>query len=127
MPAAPLDLDQLLQEPQPRPGPACRKQRAAQAAHRQGKYLPVFRALMAEGALTEEAVDRILAANGVDLSAAKAAMAGPELGRHLTDINVNALALGLSATPTFFIDGRASASIHPEQLDRAIREAKAAR
>ena len=39
--------------------------RAAQAAHRQGKYLAVFRGLMAEPALSKAAVDRILAANGV--------------------------------------------------------------
>lgn len=100
---------------------------AAQAAHRQGKYLPVFRALMAENALTPEAVDRILAANGVSMPEAQAAIAGTELNRHLTDINVNALALGLSATPTFFINGRASPSIHPDELDRTIRAAKAAR
>ena len=99
--------------------------RAAQAAHLQGKYLPVFRALMAEPALTKAAVDRILTANGVALPAARAAMAGPEIARHLADIQLSAASLGLQGTPTFFINGRASASIQPADIDRAIRTAKA--
>ncbi len=99
--------------------------RAAQAAHRQGKYLPVFRALMAEPALTKAAVDRILAANGVAMPEARTAMAGPEIARHLADIQMSAAGLGLRGTPTFFINGRASASIQPSDIDRAIRAAKA--
>jgi protein-disulfide isomerase len=100
--------------------------RAAQAAHRQGKYLIVFRALMAEPALTKAAVDRILAANGVAMPAARVAMAGPEIARHLADVQMSATGLGLQGTPTFFINGRASASIQPADIDRAIRAAKAA-
>ncbi len=98
--------------------------RAAQAAHRQGRYLPVFRALMAEPALTKAAVDRILAANGVSMPAAQTAMAGPEIARHLADIQMSASNLGLQGTPTFFVNGRASASIQPADIDRAIRAAK---
>ncbi len=99
--------------------------RAAQAAHRQGKYLPVFRALMAEPALTKTAIDRILAANGVALPTARTAMASPEIARHLADIQMTATNLGLQGTPTFFINGRAMASIQPADIDRAIRAAKA--
>lgn len=99
--------------------------RAAQAAHRQGKYLPVFRALMAEPALSKESVDRILAANGVAMPAAQAAMASPGIASHLADIQTSAAALGLVGTPTFFVNGRASASIQPSDLDSAIRAAKA--
>lgn len=99
--------------------------RAAQAAHRQGKYLAVFRALMAEPALTKPAVDRILAANGVVMPTARTAMASPEIARHLADIQMSATSLGLRGTPTFFINGRASASIQPADIDRAIRAAKA--
>jgi protein-disulfide isomerase len=98
--------------------------RAAQAAHRQGKYLPVFRALMLEQALDKAAIDRILAENGVALPQAQSAMASPEIARHLTDIHASAAALGLSGTPTFFINGRASPSIRPADIDAAIRQAK---
>jgi protein-disulfide isomerase len=98
--------------------------RAAQAAHAQGKYLPVFAALMAEPALDKPAVDRILAENGVAAPAAQAAMRSPETARHLADIQTAANGLGLLGTPTFFINGKASPSIQPEDIDRAIREAK---
>ena len=99
--------------------------RAAQAAHAQGKYLPVFAALMAEPALDKPAVDRILAENGVAAPAAQAAMSSPDTARHLADIQTAANGLGLLGTPTFFINGKASPSIQPEDIDRAIREAKA--
>ncbi|NJC42189.1 protein-disulfide isomerase [Brevundimonas alba] len=99
--------------------------RAAQAAHRQGKYLPVFRALMAQPSLSEEAVDAILQANGVSMSQAEAAMSGPEIARHMADMQTSATALGLIGTPTFFVNGKASESIQPAALERAIREAKA--
>ncbi len=99
--------------------------RAAQAAHRQGKYLAVFRDLMAEPALDPAAVDRILAENGVSMAQAEATMQGVDVARHLTEIQASAQTLGLVGTPTFFIDGRASPSIQPADIDRAIREAKA--
>jgi protein-disulfide isomerase len=99
--------------------------RAAQAAHRQGKYLPVFRALMAEPALSDAAIDAILAANGVSMAEAETAMSGPEIARHMADMQTAANALGLIGTPTFFVNGKASESIQPAALDRAIREAKA--
>lgn len=97
--------------------------RAAQAAHRQGKYLVVFRALMAEPALSKAEVDRILTANGV--AAPQAVMASPETARHLADVQTSATGLGLIGTPTFFINGRASPSIQPADIDRTIRAAKA--
>ncbi len=100
--------------------------RAAQAAHRQGKYLPVFQALMAEPALSEAAVDAILEANGVSMSEAEAAMAGPEIARHMADMQTAATALGLVGTPTFFVNGTASETIQPAALERMVREAKAA-
>ena len=106
-------------------GPSHYAARAAQAAHDQGKYLPVFRALMAEGDLTQESIDAILVANGVSLEAAHAAIASTDMTRHLVDTDTAAMALGLQATPTFIINGRAMTSIQPEAIDRAIREAKA--
>lgn len=98
--------------------------RAAQAAHRQGKYLPVFRAMMAEPALDEAAIARILSENGVSLPQAQEAMASADVARHLGDIHTAAAALSLSGTPTFFINGTASPSIQPADIDRAIRAAK---
>jgi len=100
--------------------------RAAQAAHQQGKYLPVFRALMAEPALTEAAVDRVLVANGVTLPGAREVMKSPQTARHLASIHANAMALQLYGTPTFFVNGKAQSTIQPADLERAIQAAKAA-
>lgn len=99
--------------------------RAALAAHAQGKYLPVHLALMAERALSPQAVDRILTANGVDLARARTALAAPETSRVMADIHTGAATLGIEGTPTFFINGRVTASNDPTQLDQAIRAAKA--
>lgn len=99
--------------------------RAALAAHQQGKYLPVFQALMATPSLDKPAIDAVLAANGVALSQAKAAMSGPEIARHLADIHTVGATLQLVGTPTFFVNGKPQASIQPAELDRAIRQAKA--
>ncbi|GAA0870049.1 DsbA family protein [Brevundimonas basaltis] len=99
--------------------------RAAQAAHRQGKYLPVFRDLMDAPSLSEASIDAILAANGVSMPQAEATMASSELARHMADMQTSAMALGLVGTPTFFVNGEALASIEPAVLDRAIRKAKA--
>lgn len=99
--------------------------RAALAAHAQGRYLAVHRALMAERALTPQAVDRILTANGVALPEAKTALASPATSRILADVHTGAATLGLQGTPTFFINGRLSATNDPAGLDRAIRAAKA--
>lgn len=106
-------------------GPSHHAARAAQAAHDQGKYLPVFRALMAEVDLTPETIDAILVDNGVSLETAHAAMVSADMTRHLVDTDTAALSLGLQATPTFLVNGRALSSIQPDAIEAAIRDAKA--
>lgn len=98
--------------------------RAALAAHAQGKYLPVYQALMAEPSLTEASVDRLLSAQGVDLARARADMAGPDVAAHLADIQTTAMMFRLTGTPTFLINGKTTHGIAPQEVDRAIRAAK---
>lgn len=98
--------------------------RAALAAHREGKYLAVHQALMATPSLTPAAVDRVLLANGVALPEAKAAIASTDITRHIVDIQTVATTLGLRGTPTFFINGKVSASIDPADIAKAIAAAK---
>lgn len=98
--------------------------RAALAAHQQGKYLEVYDALMTERALSIESIDAILAANGVDMARAKAAIASPDTTRHIADIHTTAAALRLRGTPTFFINGKASPGIDPAEIAKLIEEAK---
>ena len=98
--------------------------RAALAAHQQGKYLEVHDALMTERALSIEAVDAILAAHGVDMARAKAAIAAPDTTRHIADIHTTAAALRLRGTPTFFVNGKASPGIDPAEIGKLIEAAK---
>ncbi|WP_292021671.1 MULTISPECIES: thioredoxin domain-containing protein [unclassified Brevundimonas] len=98
--------------------------RAALAAHQQGKYLEVYDALMNERALTLQSIDSILAAHGVDMTRAKATLASPETTRHIADIHTIAAALRLQGTPTFFVNGKAAASIDPAEIGKMIEAAK---
>ena len=98
--------------------------RAALAAHQQGKYLEVYDALMTERALTPQAIDRILAEHGVDMARAKQTLVAPETTRHIADIHTTAAALKLQGTPTFFVNGKAAASIDPAEIGRMIEAAK---
>ena len=98
--------------------------RAALASHQQGKYLEVYDALMTERALTPETIDRILVEHGVDLARAKATLAAPDTTRHIADIHTTAAALKLQGTPTFFVNGKAAASIDPAEIARMIEAAK---
>lgn len=98
--------------------------RAALAAHRQGRYLAVFEALMAAPALDRAGVDRVLEQAGVDMAAARAVIASTDSVRHLADVHTSAAALKLQGTPTFFVNGVASASIDPADIARAIEAAK---
>lgn len=99
--------------------------RAALAAHQQGRYLAVFEALMATPALDRAGVDRVLEQAGVNMTAARAFTASTDSVRHLADVHTAAAALKLQGTPTFFINGVASASIDPADIARAIEAAKA--
>lgn len=98
--------------------------RAALAAHRQGKYLAVHQALMAERSLTPEAVDRILAANGVAMDQAAAVIRDTGTDRLLADIHTTGATLGLIGTPTFLINGKTTATINPQEVAAAIAAAK---
>ena len=98
--------------------------RAALAAHQQGKYLQVHQALMAEDALTPEAVDRVLAANGVDMVRAAQTIRDTGTDRLLADIHTIGSTLGLVGTPTFLINGKTTASIAPQEVAEAIAKAK---
>ena len=72
----------------------------------------------------EEAIDAILAAHGVDMARAKAAIAAPDTTRHIADIHTTAAALRLRGTPTFFVNGKASPGIDPAEIGKLIEAAK---
>ncbi|HYF22396.1 MAG TPA: thioredoxin domain-containing protein [Caulobacteraceae bacterium] len=98
--------------------------RAALAAKAQGRYLPVHQALMSAEALDMPTVDRILAANGVDLNRAKATLGSAEVSDQIGDIHKLAEQLNASGTPTFIVGGEVLEFRGPESLTQAIAKAK---
>lgn len=98
--------------------------RAALAANRQGKYLAVHQALMAEPDLDGPTIQRILTENGVDIARAELDIQSPETSRQLADIHTIGATLNLVGTPTFLINGRTTTSISPAEVAAAIEAAK---
>lgn len=86
-----------------------------------GKYLNVFGELMAEKALDDSGVQRILAANGVDPAridpAAKAAAE-----KHIADNKALAKSIGVEGTPAFIVGDHVIAGWVPEELQAGIEE-----
>jgi protein-disulfide isomerase len=77
--------------------------RAALAARKQNKYHEMHRALMASRALTEDAILKIAADQGLDVARLKSDMAGAEIARILERNLQLARALGINGTPAFVI------------------------
>jgi protein-disulfide isomerase len=77
--------------------------KAAIAAQSSGRYLDIHRAMMAEKPLSEEAIDRILATNGLDPAKVKAQLDDPAVNQHLQDTHTLAAELGMTGTPAFII------------------------
>jgi protein-disulfide isomerase len=97
----------------------------AQLAKPSGKYLTVHQQMMAEKALDEAAVARILAANGVSPEAARAQRTSPEQQRYLADQQKLAAELGIQGTPAFIVGDTLIPGANPEALKAAIAAAKA--
>ena len=77
--------------------------RAALAAGKQGKYVPVHLALMAEKSLDEAAIDRVLTEKGVNLDQAHKDMKSPEIAQQIEENRALAKAIGVDGTPSFVI------------------------
>ena len=98
--------------------------RAALAAWHQGRYPAVHQALMSAQTIDQASVDAILAANGVDMTRARADIANAETGQHLTDIMTLARNIGLSGTPTFIVNGELVNAGSTDDLQAAIDAAQ---
>jgi protein-disulfide isomerase len=80
--------------------------RAALAAHRQGKYEPLHRALMQADALDEAVVRRLAAEVGLDVARLEKDMEAPEVMQALQGNQQLAAALDIGGTPAFVIGER---------------------
>jgi protein-disulfide isomerase len=94
--------------------------RAAIAASKQGKYLPVFKALMAATALDDAKIDEILKANGVDLSRAHADEDSPALAKQIDDVATLGEELEVEGTPTFVVGDKVILGADIGEIEQAI-------
>jgi protein-disulfide isomerase len=76
---------------------------AAIASAAQGKYWDFHLAMMGAEDLTEERVFELAKSVGVDVQRLKADMKSPKVAQRLSETQTLARALGIDATPTFFI------------------------
>lgn len=89
------------------------------------KGLDVYKSWMAEKALDEAALDRSLAAAGVDPAAARKAAQDPAIERQLLDTRALASALDIEGTPAFIIGDTAVPGADLGAVRAAIAVAKA--
>lgn len=93
--------------------------KAALAAHRQGKYVAVHKALMAtKGTVTEKAVLDVVSRLGLDLERLKRDMTDPAIQAHIDRNLALAKALQINGTPSFVI----GEEILPGAVDLATLE-----
>lgn len=101
--------------------------RAAHAAllsKKNGRYVQVHSALMAEKPLTEAAIDRILRQNGLDPALLNDARALQPHLKHVADTGALAQRLGLEGTPAFIVGETLIPGADVPALKAAIAAAK---
>lgn len=98
--------------------------KAALVAAKEGKYLSVHQAMMAERNLDQAAVDRVLHAHGLDPSAVRTEAARPEYARYIADKHALAERLNIQGTPAFVIGDTLVPGADMEAVKAAIAAAK---
>jgi protein-disulfide isomerase len=94
---------------------------AALAAKKQNKYMELHAALFShEGKITQQVVDDLAKANGIDLEKLKADMKSPEIAQSLAETREIAQALAINGTPAFIIDEQVSPGYLPADSLAAI-------
>lgn len=101
-----------------------RAARAAIAAKAEGKYLEVHRDLMAERALDDAAIERIVKKHGLDPAKLTEVGGGDVVDAQLADTHALAQAVGVNGTPTFIVGGSVIPAADLNALRAAIRKAR---
>lgn len=94
----------------------------ALAANRQGKYLPVYQALMEDHEVSPELVNQILAQNGLNPARTLEELSDPKIAMQIADVARLATNLGISGTPGFLINDHYVAGADIEQVSKLIDE-----
>jgi len=89
------------------------------------KAMELYQGWMGEKALDDAALDRHLAAAGIDPAQARKAAADPAIARQILDIHALATALKIQGTPTFFIGDTVVGGADMNAVRAAIVQAKA--
>lgn len=92
-----------------------------------GKTKEIHRRFMAEKALDEAAIDRILLDVGVNPAAAKAGGESAAVQQHLRDVHELAAALHIEGTPAFIVGDTLISGADMGALRKAIAEARVAK
>ncbi|MBW3617809.1 MAG: DsbA family protein [Proteobacteria bacterium] len=101
-----------------------RAARVALAAKAEGKYIEVHRDLMAERALDDAAIERIIEKHGMDADKIAESAAAPAIDAQLTDTHALAQAVGVNGTPTFIVGGSVIPAADLDALRAAIQKAR---
>ncbi len=98
--------------------------RAAIGSRAQGKYYDLHQRFMAEKALSQASLPRLMQTSGVDVAAATKAGAEGAVTKQLNDAKVLAQQLGVQGTPAFFVGDVMIPGADMEALSAAIAAAK---
>lgn len=89
-----------------------------------GKYLPVHQQLLAEKAINDAVVDRVLEANGLDPASVRKAGLAADSTKHLEDTLKLGRTLAIDGTPTFVIGDTRIDGWKSEEIDTAVASAR---
>lgn len=98
--------------------------RVALTPQAKAKGLQLYNALMAEEALDEASLDRILTSLGIDPAQARRDAASPEVVKHVADVRGLAQALNLKGTPAFVVGNDYINAADLEWVKAAIAKAR---
>jgi len=101
---------------------------AALAANKQGKFWEYHDKLFAEEKITKSSINRIAKEINLDITQFKKDMSSEELRNHMNSDVVEATRLGVTGTPTIFINGKRlkqrSLQGFQSLIDRELRKGK---
>ena len=103
--------------------------RASLAADRQGKFWPMHDAIFASADLSDAGLRAAAVAAGLDLARYTVDVTDPVLEERLDRETLQATALGVTGTPTFFINGKRVVGAQPQpsfkrEIDAALEAEK---
>ena len=97
---------------------------AAIAAYQQGKYLDVYRDLMADHSVDADSIAQILAKNGLEPKHTLALAADPKVAAQIADVSRLASSLGVQGTPGFLVNDQYVSGADIPALKKAIEQQK---